>query len=434
MVSRAAVAAVCAMAALALPACGKRGNPLPPLQRIPAAPGDLAVQRVDDVVYARLRVPAANVDGHTPADVARVELYALTLPSRVTPLAGTDPRELRALATRVATVSVRPPVEPGDADDGDDSPAAPAGQEPGAARGDIVVLHERLDAAAYRIGALPPTAARTESNADQDNSGNAVRPLDRRAALSWPWRAYFAVAVSPRGRYGPHTELVMVPLAPVSGPPSAPRIAVTERAVTLQWTPPSGAHPAGSAADGDLLPARPIGAPVEPTRYEVYELPRLGAVPPGEVQLPDPLNASPLEATTFTLEGVTFGVERCFAVRAVDVIGGVVVRGPASPVACAQITDTFAPAPARDLVAIAVPGAISLIWEPSDSPDVAGYLVLRAESGNDTLAPVTSSPVAGLSYRDDTTTAGVRYVYTVVAVDRAGNRSAESNRVEETAQ
>jgi chitin-binding protein len=165
----------------------------------------------------------------------------------------------------------------------------------------------------------------------------------------------------------------------------------------------------------------------------VYELPRGGAAP-GEVQLPDPLNASPLDTTTFTLEGVTFGVERCFAVRAVDVIGGVVVRGPASPAACAEIADTFAPAPPRDLVAIAVPGAISLIWEPSDSPDVAGYLVLRAEAGDDTLAPVTSSPIAGLSYRDDTTTAGVRYVYTVVAVDRAGNRSAGSNRVEETAQ
>ena len=37
------------------------------------------------------------------------------------------------------------------------------------------------------------------------------------------------------------------------------------------------------------------------------------------------------------------------------------------------------------------------------------------------------------TYRDETVKPGVRYIYAVVAVDKAGNRSAESNRVEETA-
>ena len=38
-----------------------------------------------------------------------------------------------------------------------------------------------------------------------------------------------------------------------------------------------------------------------------------------------------------------------------------------------------------------------------------------------------------LRYRDDAVKSGVRYVYTVVAIDKSGNRSSESNRVEETA-
>jgi fibronectin type 3 domain-containing protein len=42
-------------------------------------------------------------------------------------------------------------------------------------------------------------------------------------------------------------------------------------------------------------------------------------------------------------------------------------------------------------------------------------------------------PVAAATYRDETVKPGTRYVYAVVAVDRAGNRSQESNRMEETA-
>ena len=59
-------------------ACGKKGAPLPPLQRIPVAPPDLSVTRIDSEVYARFTVPTSNVDGATPADVVRAELYAIT--------------------------------------------------------------------------------------------------------------------------------------------------------------------------------------------------------------------------------------------------------------------------------------------------------------------------------------------------------------------
>ena len=77
---------------------------------------------------------------------------------------------------------------------------------------------------------------------------------------------------------------------------------------------------------------------------------------------------------------------------------------------------------------------MNLIWESSDSSDVAGYLVLRGEPGSATLTPLNASLVTTPSYRDAAVTPGTRYAYAVVAVDRAGNRSPESNRVEETAQ
>ena len=66
-----------------------------------------------------------------------------------------------------------------------------------------------------------------------------------------------------------------------------------------------------------------------------------------------------------------------------------------------------------------------------EAADLAGYLVLRAEGDATALRPLTSSPVTETSFVDTTTKAGVRYTYAVVAVDKAGNRSGESNRIVE---
>jgi hypothetical protein len=78
-------------------------------------------------------------------------------------------------------------------------------------------------------------------------------------------------------------------------------------------------------------------------------------------------------------------------------------------------------------------GRINLIWLPSSAADVAGYVVLRGEGPNATLTPLMKQPTPGTTYADDTVRPGTAYVYAVVAVDKAGNASKESNRVEETA-
>jgi hypothetical protein len=165
----------------------------------------------------------------------------------------------------------------------------------------------------------------------------------------------------------------------------------------------------------------------------VYEVPR--NTPAGApLAVPTPLTPKPTSAPEYTQSGIALGGERCFYVRAVDIVAGVPVRGPASPIECASFADRFPPSAPKDLVAVAVPGGVNLLWEPSAAKDVAGYLMLRGEAGSATLTPLMTAPVAALSYRDESVRAGVRYVYAVVAVDAAGNRSEESNRVEETAQ
>jgi fibronectin type 3 domain-containing protein len=97
--------------------------------------------------------------------------------------------------------------------------------------------------------------------------------------------------------------------------------------------------------------------------------------------------------------------------------------------------DTFPPAAPSGLRAVAVAGAMNLIWDPNSEPDLAGYVVLRGEAPGETLQALTPTPIGQTNYTDTTVTAGVRYVYAIVAVDKASkaNTSPQSVRVEETA-
>ena len=62
-------------------------------------------------------------------------------------------------------------------------------------------------------------------------------------------------------------------------------------------------------------------------------------------------------------------------------------------------------------------------------------MVLRGEAPGDTLQPLTPAPLRETTYRDTTVRPGVRYVYAIVAVDKATppNTSPPSARVEGTA-
>ena len=59
-------------------ACGKKGPPLAPFVRVPAAVATIAPQRVGNDVYVSFTVPDTNVDGQKPADIGAVEVYAVT--------------------------------------------------------------------------------------------------------------------------------------------------------------------------------------------------------------------------------------------------------------------------------------------------------------------------------------------------------------------
>jgi hypothetical protein len=127
------------------------------------------------------------------------------------------------------------------------------------------------------------------------------------------------------------------------------------------------------------------------------------------------------------------------AVTAVLVYRSARLESAPSDVACVTPIDKFPPEAPKNLVAVGSEGGVSLIWDPNNEADLAGYIVMRGELGAagaaPTLAPLMAEPIRETTYRDATAKPGVRYVYAVVAVDNASPRNAspESNHVEEGA-
>jgi hypothetical protein len=274
-----------------------------------------------------------------------------------------------------------------------------------------------------------------------------------------------------------------------------------------------------------VLPATPKGVPTGVVYlFNVYALdgPATPAAEPGapaaSAPAPRPLNPIVVDALTFRDPDFTFGVERCYVVRAVEPTGpprarpgvsaavpapgtssgpatgaavaptpgtaavgatGAATVPPADPAAlrpgapvpakvsptvpairtpaiktpsvpgpgassvegdpsapvCVTPVDVFPPPAPTSLGAVASEGAVSLIWNSVDAPDLAGYLVLRADTPTGPFTPLFEAPIRETTYRDGTAKPGVRYLYVVVSADTASPRnvSSPSNRVEESA-
>ena len=434
-------------------ACGKKGPPLAPFSRVPSQITAVAPQRVGEDVYLTFAVPATNADGQQPASIGSVEIYAVT--SATVPA----DEEQREVASLVATVPVRP-ILPEPPVPANGTPPPPIPLPPGVDQGTTITVRETLTAEARVPVELPvkKPVEQVDEPVDVENIGPLVAP----APTQVPRRHYFAVAVSPRGRKSTPSTPVSIPLEAGSSAPGEPAIANTASDLTITWAPspdartstfllPPTVKPTSGAnatpanvtpkAPAPLLVVKSLGFNSVATTYNVYDVtprPESSEQPPPDpyaIALPTPINPAPLTETEWQIKGVNFGVERCFEVRPVDQIFGVTVIGPASPKKCATPRDTFAPAAPRSLQAIAGAGVINLIWDANAESDLAGYIVLRGEAPGDTLQPVTPEPVTVSMFRDETVRAGTRYVYAVVAVDRAvpQNVSLQSNRAEETA-
>jgi hypothetical protein len=395
-------------------ACGKKGPPLAPLNMAPEAPGMIVARRLGDTVFIQMKVPAKSAAGPGPYSIDRLEIHAVTLaPGAIVP----PNRDLLEPEHVIAKIAVAPPPDP-------EAPE-PETPEPRPRPGDTVTFVETLTPAVLvpQVITKPPKA---EKAPKAPPAPPAVAPSTGAAPGVPPppvgplvlTRLYVVQGVSSKGRFGPASARVEVPLLAAPGPARTGVTAPTWDAssVTVTWQPP--------ASTSDEAPG---------VLYNVYAVPAAGSAPVGvPIRAPVPLNAKPLDVTTFAHEGAAPGTEQCFVVRSVATVG--TESDPSDPI-CVTPSDVFPPAAPKNLQAVGSAGVISLIWDANTETDLAGYLVLRGEAPGDTLQPLTPAPLKETRYQDRATKPGVTYVYAIVAVDRATppNRSGASNRVQETA-
>ena len=429
--------------------CGKKGPPLVPFSRVPSAITTVTPQRIGDDVYLSFKVPDTNADGQKPADIGEVDLYAVT--SATAPAT----EKQREAATLIATLPVRP-ILPEPPVPANGSPPPVISLPPGVDRGADVAVKEALTPEARVAVELPVDRLIARTAGPSVEAETPFGPLVAPAPTELPRRHYFVIAKSPRGRESRPSTPVSLPLEAGSSAPGAPVVTSTASEMTIAWQPPKDARtstfllppsvkptPGANATPSNTTPrvppvltAKSLGFNTQSTTYHVYDV--TPPATPGEPDVyalkpPSPLTPAPIPGTELVIKGVTFGAERCFEVRPVDQVFGTTVIGPASPRTCFTPKDTYAPAAPKSLAAIAGAGVINLIWDANAEPDLAGYIVLRGEAPGDTLQPITQELVTGPSYRDESVRPGTRYVYAVVAVDRSGNNSPQSNRAEETA-
>ena len=179
---------------------------------MPVAPRDLTAQRRGDRVDLRFVVPAENTDGSRPANIARVDIYALTGPTNV-------PDEvLLKRGTRVASVQVRRraiqtrPSRPA-IPSATSSPRKAAGLDQGA----VATAHEDLG---------PDALQPIDVTVAGDSTATLTHPAPLVGPVGAPSRTFVGVGIStrraPRGFY---LQRVVVPW------PCAPCAVAAERDV-----------------------------------------------------------------------------------------------------------------------------------------------------------------------------------------------------------
>ncbi len=240
--------------------------------------------------------------------------------------------------------------------------------------------------------------------------GSRVTLADRQALAYGRRYTYVILVEDAQGRVSPPSARLSVAYI---APPAAPgnlEATAGEGEIVLRWTAPErlvDGSPVQGAIGYEIV--RGTGGDAART---------ITSLPGGE--------------TTFTDRGLVNDQAYAYAVRAVRSDAGGRALGPLSAQVTATPLDLTAPAPPRELVAVAAGGDVRLSWTASPDADVARYVVYRADTRG-VVTRVGSTVPPSTTLVDRAVSPG-RYRYAVTAQDASAraNESARSNEVSVT--
>jgi hypothetical protein len=354
-------------------ACGKRGDPLPPLARTPQPVKDFAVAQRGPELEIRYTAPRTTTGG------IRLDLHAVEiLTARAEgDFAKTALIEVRKVAPGESVIATQPLPPPGTrlrvaaraASGGDRSALTP-----------VVTLLVQ-----------PPPAAPADLLA---------RLTPEAVVLTWT-----GIVPSP-------------PPVPVPSPSPSP-----SPGAATAGSPSPAASPASSAASALARPPSPAVPPAKPPTpgFRVF---RRDPIASYEA----PMNPVPITVNAFEDRTADTGPRWCYVVRAAASVDPV-VESVASDEVCVDIKDVAPPAAPAGVATLAGAEAVEVSWSPSPESDLAGYRVYRAPEGG---APerLAELPAGQTTWRDASPGRGGLHVYTITAFDRSGNESAPSKPAE----
>ncbi|HEY7113127.1 MAG TPA: hypothetical protein VIA45_09375 [Thermoanaerobaculia bacterium] len=361
--------------------CGRKADPTPPLPRGPRAVSDLTVEQEGDEAVLTFSYPDRLLTGAPLTDLAEIDVYRVTSAS--------------AMLTAPSGTGAKPGGPP--APRTDEAPGAAARR----AAQSVRLAEEAFYREARPVATLPAGALGQYTQGASVVYRDPLMPLLRESAV--PVLAWSVVSVRRDGEKSPLSNIVT--LTP-EVPPAAPElgaVSAEEGKVCLDWTAPSD----------DML-----GRPVAVGGYFVYRR----QLPQEEYERP--LNAAAVANTSFVDTAVSHGASYFYTVRA-TALGKPRIEGPPSDEGAIVYRDVYPPAAPARLDALTEANLVRLVWDPSPSPDVAGYMVYRAVDEGPP-APITEKAVTDTFFTDEHVPEGKRSRYTVRAVDGHGNLSPPS--------
>jgi hypothetical protein len=422
---------------LPLAACGKQGDPEPPLRHVPTATQGLVVSQRGHELLLRLPYPTTTTAGQALAGLERVEVYRLLRP---VPEDDLDLLEPDLAAEPAAAGSADDPGDAGERTD-EDEPLEPASGELPAEVG-VEAADEVDEMKAQRDVAEEFAEASEEADDEADDAaGTTVASPDRASRRS-------RLLASLDERELPAAELVrsfagddlgaavvggdLVLHLPLEQPlPAAPEVhryllktvaagdevsAFSNQAAIVPRPPPPAPRELEAEARGEGI--RLTWEPQDDgiVGYNVYRRLATSRWFENPVAVPTP------ERSTYLDRGAALGGTYVYAVTAVA------QRQPLVESAVAEVQevdyrDRFAPPVPQRVVALAEEGLIRVVWEGSEADDLAGYRVLRRRGAEGAFEPLTAEPQPGSEYVDAAVEPGATYTYRVVAVDDSGNES-----------
>jgi hypothetical protein len=394
---------------VALPACGHRGDPQPPLRHTPPSLQDFRLAQRGKQLELSVLAPGSSVDGIAYESLA-IEFLFVEGPKDIEKTG----RKRQLLARPLERIVDTLPL-----------PASGAIAR-AAARG---VYEKEKGPRTLTLGLVVQAevrapaglaAALTEKGVHLEWTGDVPEPVN--AAVQAPQIPGFpgspsAAKPPDAGKPSEAGKPAEAGKPPVTGkPPDATKPAEATQPPDASQPPDAGRPPAGA-----IQAATPIEPEKPKSGFLVYR--RVGSAAYAR-----PMPPGLLEKRTLQDKLAPEGEKVCYVVRAAASVEPLVESAPSNE-ACIDVRDIKAPAAPTGLAVVPRERGLEVVWTPSLDRDVAAYRVYR-EGPGETRHRVSEVPAGGTAWTDESAKPGVTYRYSLTSIDQAGNESTATAPVE----